>query len=131
MSLFNRGSYSLHSGLKSDYKIDCDALSDGDLETIAFLLYKRLKPFSEMEWIPEGGVRLATKMWNYRCNKGGLLIVDDVWTTGGSMGAVRGGREAQGCVIFARENPASWVKYLCLISGEGRDEHRVAERCKG
>lgn len=37
MNLFKNGNFTLHSGAQSNYKIDCDALTDKDLETLALI----------------------------------------------------------------------------------------------
>jgi adenine/guanine phosphoribosyltransferase-like PRPP-binding protein len=45
-----------------------------------------------------------------------LLIVDDVWTTGGSMEEHRAGRDAIGAVLFARGPVADWVTPLFTLN---------------
>jgi hypothetical protein len=114
--LFQRGDFQLHSGEHSNFKIDCDALTDTDIETAAFLLSKRLPAFGKVQGIPQGGLRLAAAMRLY-ATAGPLLLVDDVWTTGRSLnlacgGAREGGRHTLGAVLFARKPPDSWVKAL-------------------
>lgn len=115
--LFQRGDFTLHSGEKSGIKIDCDALSDADLETIAWLLAGRLPLFGKVEGVPTGGLRLAEAMGRYaRPAQSGLLIVDDVLTSGGSMEEHRAGRNAFGAVIFARRTPPTWVTSLFTMT---------------
>lgn len=121
MNLFQRGDFVLSSGLNSALKIDCDALSDEDIETIAWMIYGSLwRDFGPVVGIPRGGTRLAKAMRKYGrpdetdC----VLIVDDVWTTGQSMEKKReeltSHRETIGAVIFARSEVADWV--LPLLS---------------
>lgn len=110
MNLFNLGEFTLHSGADSTLKIDCDVLTDGDLEAVAAALARLVPPFGRVEGVPSGGLRLAEAMGKWA---GGspdrLLIVDDVLTTGRSMEEHRAGRPAYGAVIFSRGEPPSWV----------------------
>jgi orotate phosphoribosyltransferase len=115
MGLFQLGDIVLASGERSNFKIECDALSTGDLECIAFLLSQRVPDFGDVEGVPSGGRWLAYLMQEY-ITSGPLLIVDDVWTTGGSMERHRAGREAIGAVIFARRKPAEWVTPLFILN---------------
>jgi len=115
--LFQRGDFTLHSGEKSGIKIDCDALTDADLDTIAWMLRDRLPLFGRVEGVPTGGLKLAALMERYaRPAQSGLLIVDDVLTSGGSMEEQRAGRDAFGAVIFARRKPPSWVMPLFMVA---------------
>jgi orotate phosphoribosyltransferase len=86
MNLFQLGQFKLHSGQVSDFKIQCEALTDADLDCIAFLLSRRVPPFGSVEGVPTGGNALALKMERYIV-KGNhrLLVVDDVFTTGRSL----------------------------------------------
>jgi orotate phosphoribosyltransferase len=92
-NLFNIGEFSLASGRKSRFKIDCDALSDEDIETLAAMLYYRFdkfrmsgRGFHSVYGVPSGGLRLAKAMEQYATEDGKFtIIVDDVWTTGISM----------------------------------------------
>lgn len=113
MSLFNfGGEHKLSSGKRSPFKIDCDFLPHDDLQSLADLALCFLDPFFEVEAIPRGGTRLTNFMVAYCQEKGGLLIVDDVFTTGRSMEKKRAGREAQGLVIFARAPTPDWIVAL-------------------
>ena len=47
-----------------------------------------------------------------------LLIADDVWTTGGSMRAARGEREAIGVVAFSRGPLDRWVTSVFALTQE-------------
>ncbi len=38
MNLFIKKDWEMHSGKKSDFKIECDALTDEDIKTIAHLI---------------------------------------------------------------------------------------------
>jgi orotate phosphoribosyltransferase len=104
MSLFNLGDFILHSGVGSSFKIDCDALTDNDLESLASAVSEHFI-FSSVEGVPDGGLRFAEALRKYSETSeeiAPLLIVDDVLTTGTSMEEQRRGREAIGIVIFSR-----------------------------
>lgn len=118
MNLFQLGDFILHSGNRTPVKIDCDALTDDDLVTVAFMI-ARLQPlpFGTVEGVPTGGLRLAKALQEYCTPGAGLLIVDDVYTTGASMETQRAGRPALGAVIFSRNDlvPA-WITPLFRVS---------------
>lgn len=121
--LFMDGEFVAHSGTTLPYKIDCDALSDADLATLATEIARRFK-FSAVEGVPRGGLRLAKALEPYATVEGGLLVIDDVLTTGASMEKQRAGRDAKGVVIFARGPWASWVLPLfcdpSALAAEGK-----------
>lgn len=124
MNLFQLGDFTLASGKKSKWKIDCDALTNEDIETIALLIAKIVGPFSSVSGVPTGGLRLAEAMNNY-ATPGGYrkphLIVDDVFTTGKSIMKWRGRYikdDVMGAVIFARGPVFPWVKALFTMPRE-------------
>ena len=114
--LFQCGVFTLSSGALSYWKIDCDALSDADIETLALMLVEQLPTFGAVEGVPQGGLRLteALRACPMRDDAAGrpLLIVDDVLTTGASMERYRAGRNAIGAVIFARGLCPAWITPL-------------------
>lgn len=125
MNLFQKGNFTLASGFVSPYKIDCDALTEDDLECIAYLLYQKLTPFGTVVGVPTGGERLARAMQPYKTpGSTTWLIVDDVFTTGKSMWEFiqktvpkqeNGDDWAvsfEGAVIFARNPPHHWIESL-------------------
>ncbi len=116
--LFQIGSFTLHSSIKSDYLINCNALSDNSIKAIAAQLVKRLPRFSSVEGIPRGGLRLAEAMKMYISPTGLHLIADDVFTTGMSMEEFRSksDRECVGAVIFARNSTPKWISYFLKVS---------------
>ena len=132
MNLFQFGDFTLASGAFSRWKIDCDALSDGDIEVLAALVAKVAGPFSSVEVVPKGGLRLAEAVRRYQCaiTLYSHLIVDDVLTTGGSMNKLREkrieeskkeGRVIQGVkgvVLFARGPCPTWVRALLQLPSE-------------
>ncbi len=120
-NLFQTGAFTLHSGEVSTFKIDCDALTKKDLQAIALQLTLRLPKFYAVEGVPKGGLRLARIMNNFtvpfqpiRSDK--LLIVDDVFTTGGSMNEFKDNLHDKtnviGAVIFARNPTPDWITPL-------------------
>jgi len=121
MSLFQTGSFTLHSGDRSDFKIDCDYLKLSDLQSLAKFIGSRFQ-FSEVYGIPSGGTALANALRVYRTDTPSLLIVDDVYTTGASMKDAylqhRGKwKSVQGVVIFSRaEEEWGWVTPLFKAS---------------
>lgn len=116
MQLFNIGDFRLHAGRRSTFKIDCDALTWGDLEALANLITKRLPSFGSVEGIPRGGLRFAECLYEYK-TEGPTLIVDDVYTTGTSMleAAADHVEPVLGAVIFARSLPPEWVVPIFLM----------------
>lgn len=86
LTLFNFGDVQLHSGKRSNFKIDCDDLTQDDLNSIAALVAPQLPPFSKCVGIPFGGTRLAVAFGKYAQGEAfPTLIVDDVLTSGSSM----------------------------------------------
>ncbi len=109
--MFELGKFTLHSGETSEFKIDCDSLTDADIEAIAYVMHWALPQFGRVEGVPRGGLRLAKALEKY-CRPGWTrwLFVDDVLTTGESMKVARGDRfNAVGAVIFARGECPHWI----------------------
>ena len=116
MNLFQLGEFKLHSGGTSLWKIDCDALSDEDIQTLAVMGKEALgcNVFGEVIGIPRGGLPLAQAMRQFSSPGAPPLIVDDVLTTGQSMRdkyneIYTSGQRPIGLVIFARTVPPHWV----------------------
>jgi orotate phosphoribosyltransferase len=88
-NLFQAGDFTLRSGKKSAYKIECDALTPDDWAGIAAaVMEERLidVPFSDVVGVPRGGVPFAAAMRRYVTpGVRTLLICEDVVTTGGSI----------------------------------------------
>jgi len=126
MSLFNIGSFTLSSGATSNFKIDCDFLTDNDLATLAWLIAERLKcDFAKAVAVPQGGVRLATLLYPHTTVLSeNILLVDDVLTTGASMERAREklfdrghlNTHIIGTVIFARGPCPYWITPLFTLT---------------
>lgn len=119
--LFQLGEFTLHSGKKSNWKIDCDSLTDEDLECLAWIVVNELKlRFHRVISVPTGGNRFACKLGAFRFYGAStnVLIVDDVLTTGDSMqrtylDVLRKGycdSDIIGVVIFARGKCPEWIR---------------------
>lgn len=115
-TLFSQGEFTLHSGRASWMKIDCDALTDDDIATLARAAAAVVGEFGTVEGVPSGGLRLAAALEAYVTPGGPLLVVDDVLTTGGSMEEHRAGRDAKGFVVFARGDCPGWVTPLMRVT---------------
>lgn len=107
MNLFQRGNFTLHSGEKSKWKIECDALSWEDWDTLAMMIVERTRPllFAKVIGVPRGGLKLARALMPYQVIKSGpTLVVDDVLTTGNSILEVVQGQLGPciAWVVFAR-----------------------------
>jgi len=107
--LFQSGQFELHSGRHTTWKIDCDALSNNSIKTLARMVSNESGGFGSVEGVPTGGLRLAKALEKY-ATEGPVLIVDDVLTIGASMEQQRAGRDAIGAVIFARGKWPAWIK---------------------
>lgn len=125
LHLFQLGDFTMSSGMHSRFKLECDALTDADVQTLAYLVSVLVGPFASVEGVPRGGLRLAGALAPYLARSGPHLIVDDVLTTGRSLEAARaaywqrGFREEEtdvvGCVVFARGPCPGWVRALCPL----------------
>lgn len=125
MNLFQKGDYRLASGERSWFKIDCDALTTADLTVLAELLSERVEPFSNVYGVPTGGLRLASLMREY-VTEGvdSVLVVDDVWTTGGTIRAFEKAvlrahdwkKTSQLAVLFARTPVPMTVRTLFQLT---------------
>ena len=113
-NLFQDGNFTSAAGLNLPFKIECDALTENDIQTLAKLIASRVK-FSVVFGVPTGGSRLASALFQYSSwnNNDPVLIVDDVLTTGKSIEEFRHNitsvQHVIGIVIFARGECPDWV----------------------
>jgi hypothetical protein len=98
--MFESGKFTLHSGGKNNFRINCASLTWIDLAALAEMVAPKLKPFGQVYGIPRGGVRFSQALGRYRTT-GPRLVVDDVFTTGASMEDEHTDGD-QGLVIFSR-----------------------------
>lgn len=111
MSLFQLGKFILASGQESRWKLEADALDDGDWECLAYLGSQIVPAFGSVVGVPRGGLAFARAMEKY-ATSGPRLVVDDVFTTGGSLRKILEAEEDDGffaLVAFARKPPPSWL----------------------
>lgn len=123
--LFQRGDFTLSSGRKSHFKIECDALTDADWAALAETFFEAYGGgWGAVEGVPRGGLAFARHLSKYsmtreECLKErslyawvDVLVVDDVATTGNSLRGLAQAFEKQGlmtdcAVAFSRMNEAS------------------------
>lgn len=134
MGLFKKQVVKLNSGQESDFKIECDALTDEDWECLAYLISKEVS-FDSVRGVPTGGNKLAEALVKYGTNTWTqtILIVDDVLTTGGSMERMKVELKKnelkvydvdgnlmettyKGFVVFARGTCPDWISTLFKMS---------------
>jgi len=126
VNLFRTGNFRLHGGGTTNFKIDCDALTDDDLASLAMIGASILPPFGTVVGVPTGGTRLAEAMTGWvDADSKTVLLVDDVLTTGGSMEDALAywlrrqtageSFEVEGFVIFARGPIAPWITPLFTL----------------
>lgn len=123
MGLFRLGQFTLASGITSNFKIDCDALTGDDLEALATIVTNVLPPIREVVSVPTGGDRFAAALRRVLGSfpeYGVFLVVDDVLTTGRNIerraAILRPYGEVLGLVIFARGPCPGWVTPLFQMS---------------
>ena len=125
MTLFQAGDFVLHSGQRSTWKIDCDALTDADWDTLSYMALDAIAPkrFGMVESVPRGGNKFAKALGRAaRAGESLTVLVDDVLTTGESMERARAGREdVIGVVAFARGPVPLWVTPLFVVGSEWAD----------
>lgn len=122
-SLFRRGEFTLASGKRAGWKIECDALTDNDWLSLAYMLAAGLPEFGSVHGVPRGGLKLAQvlEVWVEPTSEL-RLVVDDVWTTGGSMNRFIDTLPKQdtiGAVVFARGWTPTWVLPMFRMARRG------------
>ncbi len=130
MNLFQKVDFISHSGKPLDFKIECDALTDNDWECIAYLISKKFE-WCKVFGVPEGGNKLANALMKYSRPPSMTvahkyyLLVDDVFTTGGSMVNERKrldeeehiwAEDVKGIVLFARGKCPDWITAFAPIN---------------
>lgn len=122
------GDFTLKSGQKSDYKIECDALTPEDWMGLAVMAMHILPKFKRAYGVPRGGVpfadalnTLSRQRYDVLPADSPSLVCEDVWTTGGSMRAFRDREFSRaaidagfviGVCVFARNPPEDWVRVV-------------------
>ena len=126
--LFQSGDFTLHSGQRSRWIIDCRAFTPEGWRTLALIASERLEPFGQVIGVPQGGEPFADALRQYTTPDDlSVLIADDVWTTGASIRDVRQSSVGvltpwHGVVVFARAPVPSWVTALCQMGGPDADQ---------
>lgn len=117
MSLIRLGKWTLHSGDESTFNLEADQFIEDNLEGLVQLIRTLVGPFSSVEGIPRGGLRLAKALRSFAGLTGPHLLTDDVLTTGRSMDhhlhvASATYNRVVGAVVFARGQRPYWVKAI-------------------
>jgi hypothetical protein len=106
-SIFQLFNFTLPNGDSTFYKIECDNLTDEDIECFAKMVGH--VSFKSVEGIPRGGVPFAKALLKYADPESEVhLVVDDVLASGKSMTDAmqaafdRGEEVVRGVVIFSR-----------------------------
>lgn len=122
MPLFHNSPLTGHAGGRLPFKIECDALTGADIQTLAAII-RRSITFSEVIGVPRGGVLIADALQAHSSTNGPTLLVDDVLTTGTSMEEARQqlqqkrrGVDVIGVVIFARGKCPPWIRSIFQLS---------------
>lgn len=118
-NIFKNGNFILSSGKESNFKIDCDSLSDDDIEFFARLISQNIQ-FKGVYGIPTGGNRLADALRKHCVldDDEQYLIVDDVMSTGNSFEKAKETLSKYpkiiGVCIFCRDKSAKpdWVRSI-------------------
>lgn len=111
LNLFEKKTFKMHSGEVGQWKIECDALTDTEIDTLAYMIASKLI-FKRVIGVPTGGLRIAKVLEKYTTDEGWCLIVDDVLTTGNSMEEAKSQCVEEyivGVVLFARGKCPDWI----------------------
>jgi orotate phosphoribosyltransferase len=121
-NLFQFGFFKLNSGRETSFKIECDALTKDDWNTLAFLISSKVT-FREVIGVPKGGLPLAESLKKFiqKDEKLPRLIVDDVLTTGNSIRKLMQ-KGDKAFVVFARQTCPDDIQ--CLFQLKGFDYER-------
>jgi len=123
-TLFEHGSFKLKSGATSEWKIECDALTNDDWKTLAAIGAKLVGEFSSVWSCGGASEKFALALREHISDaRSPPLVVDDVLTTGKTMELMRKALtrslpdpEIKGLVAFARGECPSWVQALFRVN---------------
>lgn len=110
--LFQLGEFTGAAGGLLPWKVECDSLTDKDIECLCKIIREKFPVYSLAVGVPRGGLRIAEELQKHRDIRSSqpILVVDDVWTTGMSlcstMEAVRKDHpdnRVVGVVLFSRD----------------------------
>lgn len=106
----------------TNFKIDCDALTDGDWKAVAQLILSDCPEFGFVCGVPNGGLKLQYELSKYITKESDtVLLVDDVYTTGASLQKIRDmiapTVPIKGYVIFARNPTPDWITPIFTTGG--------------
>jgi hypoxanthine phosphoribosyltransferase len=112
----------MHSGGISNFKIECDAITEEDYKTLAKIISNKYK-FKEVYGVPRGGVLFENALKEFKSNdNNNLLIVDDVLTTGNSMQEAKIKFQDKqydsvfGVVVFSKGDLPDWIKAIFTLA---------------
>ena len=111
MTLLPNKPFLSKNGVRLPFKIECDAFTDEDLQTLARRVSEKFT-FGDVMGVPRGGLRFAAFLKQLQTpGANATLVVDDVFTTGKSMEDMRAAVYGMsvGVVIFAWVDTPSWV----------------------
>lgn len=115
-----RKEFTMHSGEQGHFKIECEALTDIEIETFAWFIADHYKDQSigEVVSVPRGGDRIRDAVAPYFKSGTRRLIVDDVLTTGRSMLEARQSPDDLGAVLFSRIRAIpEWIYPVFILGG--------------
>lgn len=116
VTLFKKGIFKSAAGILLPWKIECDALTDEDWETIAFIIASKCE-FGSVFGVPTGGEKLAKALEKYiTVGLSVKLVVDDVFTTGTTLKKYVGIHDIV-WVVFARNQPPKNINALWTFTG--------------
>lgn len=122
--MFKQGNFILASGKQSDWKIELDNFDEDDWNTLAYLINQRIVRFGRVLGVPTGGYALASALKQYATDDPShpTLVVDDVFTTGGSIERFISSLNERNdpylvWVVFARKPPPPNINALFTFCG--------------
>ena len=131
MPLFQWGDFTLSSGQKSWWRIDCDAFTDSEIQLFAKLIAEKVGDFTKVVCPKSHPGSLPPKLVEAlkpyakeasQLKRSYLLVVDDVYTTGASIREVIEKNqpyydEVLGAVLFTRTMEGLYPRIFPLFIG--------------
>ena len=115
-ALFKKGTFTSAAGILLPWKIECDALTDEDWETLAVIIASKCM-FGSVFGVPTGGEKLAKALEKYITPGLSIrLVVDDVFTTGKTLSGYIKLHDII-WVVFARNPTPKHIKAIWTYTG--------------